>query len=195
MNKILTGFFTVVLFFLLFASPAFAQAYLSHPPMRPQPAASNRSMGPGPAYFADPVNGSDSNTGSQTSAWKTINYAKTRLQPGDTLYLRGGVYYEHITLSISGTATNPITIRSYPGELARVYFELARSAFEKDDTPKTVFYFEKSVSTYPNAQVYLNLSILYLKQGRLGKAKESLKEAKIIEPSHPKTPQVEEALR
>ena len=42
------------------------------------------------------------------------------LQPGDTLYIRGGVYQErfdfHPDSEFSGTAVNPITIQTYPGE-------------------------------------------------------------------------------
>lgn len=103
--------------------------------MRPLPVVSNRSLGTGPAYFVDPVNGNNSNSGSQSSPWKTINYAKTSLQPGYTLYLRGGIYYEHVILSMLGTETKPITIRSYPGELAiidggiREFFENAAAAW------------------------------------------------------------------
>jgi len=37
---------------------------------------------------------------------------------GDTLYLRGGSYFENIYCAIKGAADKPITIRSYPGELA-----------------------------------------------------------------------------
>jgi hypothetical protein len=45
-----------------------------------------------------------------------------RLQPGDTLFLRGGTYGEKLVLTAgimaSGTAANPITIASAPGEQA-----------------------------------------------------------------------------
>src|SRR5439155_1687081 len=40
------------------------------------------------------------------------------LQAGETLVLRGGVYYETIRCSLSGTPDKPITIRSHPGERA-----------------------------------------------------------------------------
>src|SRR3990170_5581953 len=65
------------------------------------------------------VNGSDSNSGTLNSPWKTLAYALTKLSPGDTLYLRGGIYYETgISVSPRGTASAPITVRSYPGERA-----------------------------------------------------------------------------
>jgi hypothetical protein len=94
--------------------------YQSHPPMRPLPVASYRPLASGTAYYVDPAKGKDDKEhGSVEAPWETINYAKTRLVPGDTLYLRGGTYYERIVpLSLKGTAIQPITIRSYPGELA-----------------------------------------------------------------------------
>ena len=58
------------------------------------------------------------------------------VQPGDTLYLRGGTYYECVTLTVAGTAGKPITIRSYPGEVAildggiREFYEDPANAWE-----------------------------------------------------------------
>lgn len=42
----------------------------------------------------------------------------SRVQPGDTLYLRGGTYVGDFTFLVLGTQTRPVTIRSYPGEWA-----------------------------------------------------------------------------
>lgn len=101
-------------------SSAFAaeSGYRSHPPMRPLPVPANRPMDPGPAYFVDAVKGNDQQDGSREKPWKTISHALQHLKPGDTLYLRGGTYYEAVTAALSGTAEKPIAIRSYPGELA-----------------------------------------------------------------------------
>jgi len=93
-------------------------AFQSHPPMRPLPAATRRPMNKGAALFVDAVRGDDAGAGSESAPWKTLAHALRRLKPGDTLYLRGGTYYEKAFLSRSGTEAQPITIRSYPGELA-----------------------------------------------------------------------------
>ena len=71
-------------------------------------------------WHVDYAAGSDSAAGtSPATAWKhapgdpnaTATPASTRLQPGDTLLLRGGVPYRGaITLSSSGSAAAPITI-------------------------------------------------------------------------------------
>lgn len=72
----------------------------------------------GTIYYVSPQ-GSDGNSGSADSPWRTLEYALSHLSPGDTLYLRGGVYYENeIKVDLRGTAAAPITIQSYPGERA-----------------------------------------------------------------------------
>jgi len=90
----------------------------THPPQRPLPTASQRPLGDGPARFVDPQRGDDANLGERNTPWKTLRHALRRLDPGDTLYLRGGVYYERMALRRSGNEGAPITIRSFPGELA-----------------------------------------------------------------------------
>ncbi len=108
----------------------------SHPPMRPLPVPSDRPMDKGPARFVDPVKGADRNEGTQQAPWKTVGHALAQLKPGDTLYLRGGTYYECVTVAVCGTAERPITIRSYPGELAvldgglREFYEDPAGAWE-----------------------------------------------------------------
>lgn len=89
----------------------------SHPPLRPLPRPANRPLAPGPAYFVAPE-GDDTAPGTQEQPWRSINKALTRLNPGDTLYLRGGIYFEPVYCAVAGTAAAPITIRAYPGELA-----------------------------------------------------------------------------
>ena len=73
----------------------------------------------GAVYYASPT-GSDSNSGTIDQPWKTFNYAQGRLAAGDTLYLRGGTYFEGsaVTITRQGTAVAPITIQAYPGEEA-----------------------------------------------------------------------------
>ena len=90
--------------------------FLSHPPMRPLPVVSRPGKLVGKTLFVDAVRGDDTATGSEKLPWKTLAHALRRLQPGDTLCLRGGTYYEKVSLTRSGTAEAPITIRSYPGE-------------------------------------------------------------------------------
>ncbi len=64
--------------------------------------------------------GSDSNPGTQAQPFRTIQYGVNKLAGGDTLYIRGGVYNELVTIRNSGTASSPIVISSYPGENAKI---------------------------------------------------------------------------
>lgn len=113
---------------------------VSHPPMRPLPSpppgkpltAEEKKVG----LFVDPVRGDDAGDGSEARPWRTFGHAAARLRPGDTLYLRGGTYYEHVTLKLAGTAEQPITVRAYPGELPvldgglRAFFDDPAGAWE-----------------------------------------------------------------
>jgi hypothetical protein len=100
-------------------SPSFADEmkFLSHPPMRPLPTPQTFALATGPKFYVDPARGKDSNNGSEAAPWKSLVHSVRQLKPGDTLYLRGGIYYEKVSLSRSGTAEAPITIAGHPGEL------------------------------------------------------------------------------
>ena len=93
-------------------------AYRSHAPLRPLPEARQRAPAAGDVYIVDAVHGDDDHVGSESSPWKTLKHALRQLKPGDTLYMRGGIYYERPSLSKSGSEGSPITIGSYPGEIA-----------------------------------------------------------------------------
>lgn len=93
--------------------------FRSCPPMRPLPGPSKTPLDKeGPARFVDAAKGDDKAAGSEAAPWRTLRHAVGQLQAGETLYLRGGTYYERVTISRGGTAERPVTIRSYPGELA-----------------------------------------------------------------------------
>lgn len=60
-----------------------------------------------------------SGDGSITNPWNlNIALRNTGIQPGDTLYLRGGTYSGNFVSTLNGLAPNYITVRSYPGEWA-----------------------------------------------------------------------------
>jgi hypothetical protein len=61
-------------------------------------------------------NGSDYNPGSKENPWLTIKKATASLEPGDTVYIRGGTYSEQVIISKSGTPGNFIKYCAYPGE-------------------------------------------------------------------------------
>lgn len=70
------------------------------------------------AGFYVATNGNDGNPGSRARPWRTIAASAAKLSAGDTLYARGGTYFERPTVAVSGTAKRPIVIRSFPDETA-----------------------------------------------------------------------------
>jgi hypothetical protein len=65
------------------------------------------------------TSGNDSNPGTQTAPWHTVQHAVDTARAGSTVNVRGGIYEELVTIQASGNATDGyITFRSYPGETA-----------------------------------------------------------------------------
>jgi parallel beta-helix repeat protein len=67
----------------------------------------------------DPGPGGD---GSQARPWSlgTALSHPPEVKPGDTIWLRGGTYVGRFTSTLSGTSDQPIVVRQYPGEWARI---------------------------------------------------------------------------
>ena len=118
------------------ASFAEAAQYRSHPPLRTVPPPSERAMGAGPGLFVDARRGDDQSDGTKASPWRSVQHALTQLKAGDTLYLRGGTYYENVHAALCAQRDAPITVRSYPGEQAvidgglREFFESPANAWK-----------------------------------------------------------------
>ncbi|QDU97373.1 DUF1565 domain-containing protein [Lignipirellula cremea] len=133
-----------------------AKEYASHPPLRLNPPPSQRPRSAGPAYFVDASQGDDSQPGSEAQPWRTIQHALLQLKAGDTLYLRGGSYFENVAVRISGTAKKPIVIRSFPGEQAVIDGSLPE--FQRDPAQAWEPYPAggpgefRSTTTYPNVR-------------------------------------------
>lgn len=60
--------------------------------------------------------GSDSSNGSVSTPFLTISHGAAVAQPGDTVYVRGGVYNGLVRISSKGTSTAHIRLSNYPGE-------------------------------------------------------------------------------
>ena len=69
------------------------------------------------SYYVSPL-GSDSNSGSLSSPWKTAQKAANTVGPGATVYFRAGTYSQ-FDVNVSGSAAGGyITFTNYPGENA-----------------------------------------------------------------------------
>ncbi len=66
-------------------------------------------------YYVSP-SGSDSNPGTIDQPWATIQKAADEAGPGDTVFVRDGVYYEQVQINVSGAPGQYIVFTAYPGE-------------------------------------------------------------------------------
>lgn len=67
-------------------------------------------------YYVAPY-GADGNSGTAAHPFRTIQHGVSRLQGGDTLYLKAGRYHEPVTIkSLNGSEEQPIRIAAVPGE-------------------------------------------------------------------------------
>src|SRR5690348_17749263 len=63
--------------------------------------------------------GSDSNPGTETAPWRTIQHAADTARAGSTVNVEGGIYEELVSIHVSGNASDGfITFRSDPGATA-----------------------------------------------------------------------------
>jgi hypothetical protein len=72
------------------------------------------------ATFYVSTTGSDSNAGTYSAPWLTIQHAANTVTAGATVYVLGGTYKEAVNFPNSGTAGEPITFESYPGQSALI---------------------------------------------------------------------------
>src|ERR1035438_10750107 len=70
------------------------------------------------ASFYVSKSGNNTNSGSFTAPWLTIQHAASSVSAGATVFVEAGVYTESVTFPASGTASNYITFTNYPGQTA-----------------------------------------------------------------------------
>jgi len=59
-------------------------------------------------YYVDSIAGNDSNAGTQSAPWRTIQKSMNTATAGSTVNIKGGVYQERLALNVSGAAGNYI---------------------------------------------------------------------------------------
>ncbi|MBM3314717.1 hypothetical protein FJY71_02585 [candidate division WOR-3 bacterium] len=69
----------------------------------------------GATYYVA-TTGNDTNPGTLARPWRRIGKAASTMTAGDSVLVRGGVYYENVKPGRSGTASDPITYAAYDTE-------------------------------------------------------------------------------
>jgi hypothetical protein len=93
-------------------------------PTQPEPPTPPTPLPTAPVrgYFAA-QNGSSAADGSRERPWNlsyALSGADGRIQPGDTLWIRGGTYAGNYRTAISGEPGRLVVVRQYPGERATI---------------------------------------------------------------------------
>jgi hypothetical protein len=75
-------------------------------------------------YVVQPPYGTSAGTGTTDDPWDLATALQgghgNTIQPGDTVWLRGGTYSGSFRTDLQGTAAAPIVFRQYPGERATI---------------------------------------------------------------------------
>ncbi|MCX9082272.1 MAG: right-handed parallel beta-helix repeat-containing protein [Candidatus Methanoperedens sp.] len=87
-----------------------SQSIGAPPPPSPVPT-------PVPGIFYVAKNGNDNNPGTEAKPWLTIKKAANTLVAGETVYVKGGIYKEQVTVKNSGSEGKYITFSAYPGDI------------------------------------------------------------------------------
>lgn len=104
-------------------------------------------------YYMDPNTGNDGNAGTKALPWKTLTAKVNTLTAGDTLFLRGGIYFERITITAAGSADKPIRVIAYPGETPIIDGGSEGKAFRV--TPNNLWtMYGTSTNTYVSTNTY-----------------------------------------
>ncbi|MFJ7407902.1 MULTISPECIES: DUF1565 domain-containing protein [unclassified Lysinibacillus] len=62
------------------------------------------------------TNGNDQNVGTKSKPFRTLKKAASEANPGTTVLIRKGIYYEKLVVKQSGTKAKPITFKAYNKE-------------------------------------------------------------------------------
>ncbi len=100
------------------------------PPSTDPPTVESILPSPVHKYYCSPTGNNTTGTGEIDTPWQDLIGAQGKLEPGDIVYFRGGLYpdYDYISnfswansqnrVSDAGTESQPIVFTNYPGEIA-----------------------------------------------------------------------------
>jgi hypothetical protein len=100
-------------------SPALTRTTASSPSTLGSALPARMPRSQGKAVYVS-LGGSDRNRGTIGSPFRTVRRAFAAARDGTTIYIRGGTYPDSVQIyNRKFSASNPVTLRSYPGETAK----------------------------------------------------------------------------
>src|SRR5437879_171866 len=95
------------------------------------------AIGSGRSYYVSPspagVPGGDGSSAHPWDLATALSGGHGRIQPGDTVWVRGGTYRVALHAAVHGAAGAPVVIRQYPGERAVLDAARATDAGQRGD--------------------------------------------------------------
>ncbi|MBN1263991.1 MAG: hypothetical protein JXA25_00755, partial [Anaerolineales bacterium] len=117
--------------------PIASEAAVPHTPVHAE-GLSAPLFSPACSFYIAPA-GDDTHTGaSTTDPWRTFTHALAQLQPGDTLCLLDGIYTQPLDIRVSGTETQPLTIRALHDGQAVIDGEYLHAACQVKDSQNVI---------------------------------------------------------
>ena len=101
MKKLINLFLALIIFSSIIVAPSYIGVFTA--------------LASGNTYYVSPT-GSDSNSGTLSAPWRTIQKAANTAVAGDKIEIMGGSYPEYVRPLNSGNATNYITYENYNGQ-------------------------------------------------------------------------------
>ncbi len=99
-------------------------------------------------FHVDPAKGADTNPGTMEQPWKTLNFADSKVKPGNTVLLAGGSYRDEFKPTASGTEQKPITYKAADAKNPPTFEGgAAITGWKKQDEKKKIW-----VADFPLAQ-------------------------------------------
>jgi hypothetical protein len=90
------------------------------PTITPTPPKTNNLSAQSVAQYYVSTSGSDSNPGTQSQPWKTIQKAANTANAGDTIFVMAGTYNEAVIIQRAGTSSNPITLTNFNNQVVTI---------------------------------------------------------------------------
>jgi len=103
-------------------------------------------------FYVDPAKGLDTNPGTAERPWQTLTLADSKVKPGDTVLLVGGLYREEFKPTASGTDQKPITYKAADSKNPPIFEGgVEITGWKKHDQEKNIWVAELPMDHEPSA--------------------------------------------
>ena len=103
-------------------------------------------------FYVDPAKGADTNPGTAEQPWKTLQFADSKVKPGSTVLLAGGIYRDEFKPTTSGADGKPITYKAADVKNPPIFEGgTAITGWKKHDEKKNIWVADFTSASLPSA--------------------------------------------